>query len=160
MIHITFAPTKPDIRLQVNDTLLRNAAQATLDFLDQPADVDLAIVVSDDARLRELNRTYLGIDKPTDVLTFASGETDPDSGRLYLGDVIISYARAVAQAQAASYSLNFELQLLVVHGVLHILGYDHAEEQDKKRMWSIQSEILSRLDLPDEVIASIDSKTA
>lgn len=156
MIFINFAPTEPEIRLPVDDKVLKNAAETALRFLDQSPDLDLSIVVSDDARLRELNRSYLGIDKPTDVLAFPSGDMDIDSGNLYLGDVIISYARALVQAQDAGHSIECELQLLIVHGVLHLLGYDHTEEEDKEAMWSIQGEILQNLGLPAEAIASID----
>ena len=129
----------------VDETLLERAAQATLDHAGAPGDADLSIVLTDDAQLRQLNRQYLGIDSPTDVLSFPAGETDPETDLIYLGDVLISYRRAQAQATAGGHPVEDELQLLVVHGVLHLLGYDHAEETEKAEMWAEQSAILSQL---------------
>jgi probable rRNA maturation factor len=106
---------------------------------------DLAVVLSDDALLQELNRQYLGIDAPTDVLSFPSDEIDLDSGQRYLGDILISLPRAQEQAHSAGHPLQDELRLLVVHGVLHLLGYDHDEDANRLNMWAIQSEILRSL---------------
>jgi probable rRNA maturation factor len=110
---------------------------------------DLTILLSDDAQVRELNRQYLGIDAPTDVLSFPAGEADPDTGVTYLGDVIISVPQAVAQARAAGHGLEAEVQLLVVHGVLHLLGHDHAQPEGRGRMWAAQADVLSQLGLRD-----------
>jgi len=106
---------------------------------------DLTIVIGDDAQLHELNRQFLGVDAPTDVLSFPSDGTDPDSGERYIGDILISYPRAVAQAASAGHTVQDELQLLVVHGVLHLLGFDHALPAEKKRMWEIQAQVLASL---------------
>ena len=130
----------------VEPSLLENAVLATLGYTDTSSDVDLSIVLTDDNQLRQLNLQFLGVDAPTDVLAFPSGETDPDSGTQYLGDVIVSYPRAKAQASAAGHALERELKLLVVHGVLHLLGYDHGEEQQKAEMWSAQEAILAQID--------------
>ena len=111
------------------------------------ADADLTIALTDDAHIQTLNRDYLGHDSPTDVLSFPAGERDPETGALYLGDVVISVPRASAQAGEAGHSLEAEVQLLVVHGVLHLLGHDHAEAEDKERMWAAQAEALERLGL-------------
>ena len=131
------APVKPEI--------IENAAWETLKHQQPAGEVDLTIVLTDDNQLKELNREFMEIDAPTDVLSFPSGELDLDSGNLYLGDVIISYPRALEQAQAAGHQVDAELELLTVHGVLHLLGYDHADEEDKARMWSAQDEILALL---------------
>jgi probable rRNA maturation factor len=85
----------------------------------------------------------LGIDAPTDVLSFPSGEIDPDSGEQYLGDILISYPRAAAQANSGEQTVQDELQLLVVHGILHLLDYDHLDEIGKQAMWAKQSKILT-----------------
>jgi probable rRNA maturation factor len=100
-------------------------------------------------RLQELNRDYLGIDAPTDVLSFPASETDPETGARYLGDILISVPRAQSQAEAAGHALESEVQLLVVHGVLHLLGHDHAKPEEKRRMWKAQAEILESLGLGD-----------
>ncbi|OGO38392.1 MAG: rRNA maturation RNase YbeY [Chloroflexi bacterium RBG_16_56_8] len=87
------------------------------------------------------------MDTPTDVLSFPASEQDPESSAPYLGDILISVPRAVDQAQAAGHSAQDEVQLLVVHGVLHLLGHDHAKAQEKARMWKAQAEVLERLGL-------------
>jgi len=115
----------------------------------QSADGDLTIVLTDDAQLHELNRNYLGIDTPTDVLSFLASETDPETARRYLGDILISIPRAEEQASAAGHTLEAEVQLLTVHGTLHLLGYDHAKAEEKARMWKAQAEVLERIGLGD-----------
>ena len=124
---------------------IERAAQAALTH--QSANGDLTVVLSDDARLQKLNRDYLGVDAPTDVLSFPASETDPETGARYLGDIIISIPRAEAQAKSAGHPLEAEVQLLVVHGVLHLLGHDHAAAEEKTKMWKAQAEVLERLGL-------------
>ena len=125
--------------------LIERAAAAVL--AHESTQGDLTIVLSDDDQLQELNRRYLGMDAPTDVLSFPASEMDPDSRTAYLGDVLISVPRAEAQAAAAGHSLESEVQLLVVHGALHLLGYDHAQTDDRTRMWSVQSAVLESIGL-------------
>jgi len=131
--------------------VLERAASAALehDASRQSLDSELTIVLTNDARLQELNQDYLGIDAPTDVLSFPASETDPETGAHYIGDILISIPRAQSQATAAGHPLESEVQLLVVHGVLHLLGHDHAEAQEKVRMWKAQAEILTQLGLAD-----------
>jgi probable rRNA maturation factor len=131
----------------VAEDLLERAAQAVLGHEAKHQDSDLSIVLTDEARLQELNREYLGIDAPTDVLSFPASETDPQTGAPYLGDILISVPRAQIQAEAAGHPLQSEIQLLVVHGVLHLLGYDHAGPEEKARMWKVQAQILESLGL-------------
>lgn len=132
----------------VEASLLEGAAQAALEHQNAPQPASLTIVITGEEQLKELNSQYLGIDAPTDVLSFPSGETDPETGELYLGDVLISGPRAAEQGAAAGHGAQGEFQLLVVHGVLHLLGHDHAEEGEKARMWAAQREILARLGSP------------
>jgi probable rRNA maturation factor len=149
MIHI-------DLQQDFSDTsLLERAARLTLgtptplskDFEFALASVDMTIVLTDDAQLQELNREYLGVDAPTDVLSFPAAEADPETGAPYLGDILISIPRAMQQAEAAGHSIEAEVQLLVVHGTLHLLGHDHAKAQEKARMWKAQAEVMSKLGL-------------
>ena len=136
-------------------TLLEHAARLTLDTStwlstgheSAPTNADMTIVLTDDAQLHELNREYLGIDAPTDVLSFPASESDPETGTPYLGDILISIPRAAGQAQSAGHSVEDEVQLLVVHGTLHLLGYDHAEAEEKAQMWKAQAQVLERLGL-------------
>lgn len=111
---------------------------------------ELTLVITDDGGIQSLNRDFLGLDAPTDVLAFSALEdagpfvSAPEAGG-YLGDVIVSYPRAVAQAKEQGHSPEQELDLLVVHGVLHLLGYDHAEDEEKAAMWARQDAILEGL---------------
>lgn len=132
--------------------LLERAARAALEHQSASLDSDLTIVLTDDARIQELNRDYLGIDAPTDVLSFPASETDgseidPETGSSYLGDILISLPYAARSAERAGHPLEAEVQLLTVHGVLHLLGHDHAKVREKARMWKAQAEILELLGL-------------
>ena len=132
-------------RAKVNQTALRNAARAVLVQHRVQAGVELTIVITGNAQLRSLNRTFRDVDAPTDVLSFATDERlRPDT--VYLGDVIISYPKAREQAKAGGHSVQAELQLLVVHGVLHLLGHDHYTTAEKKAMWQAQAAVLKKLD--------------
>jgi probable rRNA maturation factor len=125
--------------------VLEKAARAALEHESESLDAELSIILTNDARLQELNLNYLEVDAPTDVLSFPASETDPETGARYIGDILISVPRARAQAEAAGHPLEAEVQLLVVHGLLHLLGHDHARAADKARMWKAQAEVLQRL---------------
>ena len=131
----------------ISESLMENAAAQALRHQAASQDADLTIVLTDDAQLHTLNRDYLNVDAPTDVLSFSSDQTDPETGSPYLGDILVSVERAAAQAAAAGHSVEAEAQLLVVHGVLHLLGHDHAEPEEKAGMWKAQAEILAALGL-------------
>ena len=143
MIHLHISET---FEGQTPEAILIAAAEAVFRYRQVPANAELSIAIEDDAELRKLNQAYLGIDAPTDVLSFPADETDPDSGNPYLGDIIISLPRAIFQAESAGHPTEAELQLLVVHGVLHLLGMDHADPDGKREMWDAQTVILRRLD--------------
>jgi len=133
----------PDISIE----LAEKAANAALTHQSAPANADLTIVLTDDDQLHELNLQWMGVDAPTDVLSFPSDEIDPESGNRYLGDILISVPRAAEQAAAAGHAVEAEVQLLTVHGILHLLGHDHAGIDDKTKMWAAQTEILTSLGL-------------
>jgi len=136
----------------LDSALLERAANLTLEIstplsLDLDLNSDITIVLTDDRQLHELNRDYLGVDAPTDVLSFPASESDPETGSTYLGDILISIPRAAQQAQAAGHPVESEVQLLVVHGMLHLMGYDHAKAEAKAQMWEQQAKVLERLGL-------------
>ena len=127
---------------------------AELEALSPQTEVDITLV--DDAAIHELNRTYRGIDRPTDVLSSAldEGEEEPEADddeiEHLLGDVIISAPTAVRQGEEYGHGLEREMTYLAVHGMLHLLGYDHMEEKDKLIMRKREEEVLRRLDLAEE----------
>jgi probable rRNA maturation factor len=92
-----------------------------------------------------LNETYRNVAQATDVLSFPVRITDPETGLLHLGEIAVSLPQAARQTAARRRTLEEEILLLVVHGTLHLLGHDHAEAAEKKRMWRAQKEILKEL---------------
>ena len=106
--------------------------------------IDVSIVDND--RIHEITTTYRGIDRPTDVISFAFyddeeekiNEDAPNS----LGSIIISYQKAEEQAKDYGHSLNREMSFLFVHGLLHLLGYDHMKKEDEEVMFALQDKIL------------------
>ncbi len=143
MIHIYIEPQFENL---VPSELLERAAVQTLANAKFDNTAEFSVVIDSDEKLQQLNRDFLGIDAPTDVLSFPSEEFDPDEQAPYIGDIIISFPRAEMQANDAGHPVINEIQLLVVHGTLHLLGYDHAEPEEKEIMWAAQAEILANLD--------------
>ncbi|MBM7623159.1 rRNA maturation RNase YbeY [Sporohalobacter salinus] len=101
---------------------------------------EVSIALVDNEYIKELNAKYRELDEPTDVLSF------PLNGEM-LGDIIISLERAKSQANNYNHSLDREVGFLIVHGMLHLLGYDHKEEEAKKEMRKKEEEVLNKLDL-------------
>ncbi|MEQ8275888.1 MAG: rRNA maturation RNase YbeY [Deltaproteobacteria bacterium] len=114
---------------------VKRAVLATLEAEDAVGR-DVSVLLTDDAEIHELNRNFRGVDKPTDVLAFSLDEGEYGSLDASLGDVIISVERAKKQAGSRRVTLDSELELLAVHGTLHLLGHDHAEPEEAKRMRS------------------------
>ena len=117
-------------------------------------EVDITIV--DDEEIHQLNRDYRNVDRPTDVLSFALDEDDEDEPELMegqphlLGDIIISAETATRQAEEFGHGLEREIVYLAVHGLLHLLGYDHMVEEDKVIMRAKEEEALSAINLSEE----------
>ena len=113
---------------------------------------ELGLVFTDKEKVRQLNRDYRGVDQPTDVLAFYmrpqkgsdSSFANPPDGVAHLGEVIISYPQALAQAKKQGHSLQRELALLIIHGTLHLLSYDHEESREAKKMRAREKELLEK----------------
>jgi probable rRNA maturation factor len=116
---------------------------------------ELTIVLTDENIIHRLNQQYRGHDTPTDVLSFAAGSLDPDTGKVYYGDVIIAVPVAKTQAETAGHALEAELALLTIHGVLHLLDYDHTNPEGRNQMWAVKRTILAnhgfQITLPEEM---------
>jgi probable rRNA maturation factor len=128
--------------------LLRRIIQMTAITLDISDKAEVSLVVTDDAEIRRLNRQYRGVYRPTDVLSFAMNEgasiPSPADGMM-LGDIVISAERAQAQARRYGHGILREMAFLTVHGMLHLLGYDHGTRRDAREMEALQKRILKEL---------------
>lgn len=132
---------------------INNLLQFVADYLDLPEETEISVTFMDDAAIQVINRQYRGKDEPTDVISFSLEEKGENelpmifeegnhSCPRLLGDIIISIERAKEQSQEYGHSYDRELGFLVVHGFLHINGYDHMTPEDETKMFSLQKEIL------------------
>jgi probable rRNA maturation factor len=135
---------------------VRKIVRQVLEAEELAAPYEVSLVFTDSETVRRLNRDYRGVDEPTDVLAFymlPQGAADssfalPPDGVTRLGEVIISYPQAVSQARERRHSTQRELALLIIHGILHLLGYDHEEPEEEREMRHREGELLDRC-LPD-----------
>lgn len=124
----------------VNHGSLINAAKNALRALNRE-DSELTIRLTGDDEMAALNQRFRNIDQTTDVLSFTQEVVDPETGRTYLGDVIVSLEQASKQANEHNFTLEEECIYLVIHGTLHLLGYDHENLDEKKQMWLLQEQL-------------------
>lgn len=120
---------------------------------------EISILLVDDERIWEINKEQRNVDKPTDVLSFPmvdmfegeiqsnEGDFDLDEDLLLLGDIVVSMETALRQSEEYGHSLDRELAFLVTHGVFHLLGYDHMEEEEEKVMMGKQESVLAAMGL-------------
>ena len=140
----------------LREEFLRQVVERSLSVQSIGAEVELGLLITDDETVRKLNKEYRGIDEPTDVLSFAltEGRADTDSpvfvtppdGLLHLGEVIVSYPRAVKQARENNHAIEKEVALLVIHGTLHLLGHEHDEPTREQQIRALQERILSEVE--------------
>lgn len=119
----------------------------------------LTIVIADDAYVAQLNQQFRGIDSPTDVLSFPADmpEVDEDEPP-YLGDIVIAYPYALAQAQREGHDADDSFALLVVHGTLHLLGYDHDTPENRAEMWAAQEKALLALHISPAIVPALEGE--
>ena len=135
---------RPDIQPEF-EGILRKSAERTL-AEERCEECEVSILLTNDIEIHNLNATYRDVDSPTDVLAFAMREgADGDPDDEILGDVVISLDTAKRQAKEYKHSIEAELSLLVVHGILHLVGYDHAEKDEADIMQKKQKEITEAL---------------
>jgi len=135
------------------------ASAVAADDLDIPVDrCEISLVLADDALVRGLNAQYRNQDKPTNVLSFAALDDEDapecEEGPLLLGDVIVAYETTASEAVAEGKTIANHLTHLVAHGVLHLLGYDHQEDDEAGEMEGLERSILSALGVPDPYMIS------
>ena len=152
----------PPYSRRLSKAWLRDVVELALDVRDEESPLYISLVVADDETVHDLNRDFRGLDEPTDVLAFplwesrceedyaasgGNGSLDglPPEAGAPVGEVVISYPQAARQARESRKPIRAEMALLVVHGVLHLLGYDHADDCEKQRMWAVQDNVLARV---------------
>ena len=139
----------------VDEARLQAAAEAVLlrhEVLDGSG---LTIAVIDDQAVAALNLQFRGIDAPTDVLSFPMDSMPGDAP--YLGDLAIAFPYASAQAEREGHALSDSLARLVVHGTLHLLGYDHDSAEGRAEMWEAQESALVALGIPPEIVPALEN---
>jgi len=134
------------------ETTIHRAIETAASMVDaDTADAELAIMLTDDAGIRTLNKNWRGIDKPTNVLSFPalqSERADDDAPRM-LGDIAIAYETTRFEAEAEHKPFDHHLSHLAVHGFLHLVGYDHENDKDAEIMEGLERDILAQLGIPD-----------
>ncbi len=139
---------------QIEEEAIRKAARCALQVAHAEPPLALTVTLTSAERVRELNRDFACLDETTDVLSFGA-EDEPyavEPGEPpYIGDVIIAYPVAQEQAQAAGQSVLAELQMLAIHGVLHLLGHDHATPEQRAEMWALESAAIDAVRSADDL---------
>ena len=136
----------------VDEEWVRKIAHKVLKAEGVASPLEISLVFTDSETVRRLNRDYRGVDEPTDVLAFymlPQKETTPTfvlppDGITRIGEVIISYPQAVEQAKEQGHSVEQELALLIIHGILHLLGYDHEQPEEEAKMRAREKELLAK----------------
>lgn len=131
--------------IQLDEKKLYDIADTVLrDFYEDDLP-EFSLIFVEPEEIQKMNKTYRGVDAVTDVLSFESdGEIDPETGTEYLGDILICARQAEQQAQLSGHAFENEVALLEIHGLLHLLGYDHMNDEDRKEMWDLQNEYLDK----------------
>lgn len=144
--------TEGELRAFVEERWVRKIVRQVLKAEQVASPYEVSLVFTNADRVKQLNRDYRGVNEPTDVLAFhmlPERQSDssfalPPDGVTRLGEVIVSYPQALAQAKERGHSLERELALLVIHGILHLLGYDHEESREAKKMREREKELLEK----------------
>ncbi len=135
----------PQIKAEIDEERLHHLAVEALRLEGVAQSFELGLSITDDEGIKGLNRRYRGVDEPTDVLAFGGEVEGFVSPALHLGDIVISYPRAASQAQERGHSTAQEIDILFLHGLLHLLGYEDETPQKRVRMWVRQEELLGAL---------------
>lgn len=134
------------------ENVMKNAVKTVLECENKLFDCEISVVITNNEGIREINRDYRNIDSPTDVLSFPQYDFDrpsvfscEPSQPVVLGDIVISVERIIVQAEEIGHSFENELTYLTVHSVLHLLGYDHMTDEDKKIMRAREKHIVRKI---------------
>jgi len=138
-------PVSRRVASPIGDASVKKAVAAALRGAGREGDVEVGVIFVSDAEMTKLNAAYRGKPGTTDVLSFGNDGAWPGAGDRLLGDVVVSVAQAGRQAKAAGKPIRRELAMLLVHGTLHLLGYDHETLRQEKIMFPLQNRILKTL---------------
>lgn len=144
--------------------IAETVVEASLEYVQCPYEAEVSLLIIHDEEIREMNREHRGIDRATDVLSFPmleferpgdftgideemSDVFDPESGELMLGDIVISADKVIAQAEEYGHSPKREYAFLIAHSMLHLCGYDHMEDDERKVMEQKQREIMEKINI-------------
>jgi len=135
----------PQIEVEIDEEHLHRLAVEALRLEGVAQSFELGLFITDDEGIEELNRRYRGVDEPTDVLAFGGEVEGFVSHARHLGDIVISYPRALSQAREQGHSVAQEIDFLFLHGLLHLLGYEDETPEERVRMWARQEGVLGAL---------------
>jgi probable rRNA maturation factor len=136
------------IRKELDIKRLQRAASTAFKLLGFENLPEITLQVTDDPTIQKFNLQYRDTDEVTDVLSFENAFTDPESGETYIGDILISYETAKRQADTRGLEMMAELEMLLVHGILHLAGMDHSSPSEWQEMSDMQDSILTELNNP------------
>lgn len=163
-----YVENETEVRFEFDEEqLIEKVAVKTISMLECPYEVEVNVVITDSEGIREYNRNYRDIDKETDVLSFPAVDYEapadfslveeheldyinPDSGELFLGDIMLCTERIFSQAQEYGHTVFREFAFLIAHSMLHLLGYDHMSKEEETEMFSLQEKILEELGITRE----------
>ncbi len=154
-----YIENESDIKLNIPyRKIIEDTINLSLDFEKVPYECEISVTIVDDERIHEINKEFREIDRSTDVLSFPLNEFEKaadwqnfdedkasfnyDTGELMLGDIILSAEHIIKQANEYGHTRKRELAFLVIHSILHLLGYDHMTKEDEEEMFSRQRQIL------------------
>ena len=133
---------------QLDQKRLALAWEESLNLLNLPTKTSATLRITNNALIRQFNLSWRNEFSVTDVLSFENAYTDPETGEEYLGDIMISFQKAKQQAQAGGHPVQTEIEMLFVHGILHLVGYDHGDKEEWQAMTDMQNTILKRIGNP------------
>jgi probable rRNA maturation factor len=143
------------VEAQTDKLWFEDLSKKILDYLNLESSVEFSLVITDNATIQQLNKSYKGEDSPTDVLSFSMSDEEvddesenfivPPDGVKHLGEIIISSPRALEQSQQYGHDLSTEMAILLVHGILHLLGFDHGDTENMTTMRAREAEILKNV---------------
>ncbi len=159
-----------EIKLEIDyETIISKVVDMAMDTEDCPYEAELNVILTDNEEIKNINKSYREVDAPTDVLSFPMVDYEtpadfshlednsddyfnPETGELLLGDIIVSVEKVTAQAQEYGHSKERELGFLIAHSMLHLFGYDHMEEEERRIMEEKQRIILDKLGITREIL--------